>query len=173
VALVPGLDAKLFNLLGAVYRPFLAEEHADDMFAFLVTFLRTDGKDVIGYLTVGKGQHVQLALIPSATGQGFAEEALTALYQWYPFDSVGWTCHKDNLPSLRLLARMNGGIIKAEGDELTGRYWPGRMAPPEDRDRLTQAIAHAEPRYAVREILMTERRQEEREALARYVRDLN
>jgi len=164
LSLIPGVDTKMYQLMVALYTPFLTEEHLESMFQFIIAL-----KDKpIGFLSLGKSNFIQTALAPGYTGQGFGAETIRALLQWYPLDSIGWTTHPANIPSMTLLKNLGGGLLQSKGDSVTGRIWSGRAAPGEARNKLDTALGKADASYKkwVKEM---EGRKEEAAALKSYL----
>lgn len=159
----------MYRLMGDLYRPFLTDEHLESMFQFIVVL----GNKPIGFLSLGKSNCIQTALSPDHLGQGFGDETIQALLQWYPLDSIGWTTSKSNVPSLSLLLRLGGGVTSTQerGEKILGRCWPGRAAPAEARDKLISIIEKAQPGYK-KWVKEYESRKEEAKALRDYLKDL-
>ncbi|MUK90617.1 GNAT family N-acetyltransferase [Ornithinibacillus sp. L9] len=65
---------------------------------------------------------VGYGIIPSAQGKGFATEAVEALFKWaFSFDQVDKViakCHVDNIPSIRVLEKLQMVRQKQEGTML-------------------------------------------------------
>ncbi|PIS32147.1 hypothetical protein COT40_01595 [Candidatus Peregrinibacteria bacterium CG08_land_8_20_14_0_20_41_10] len=71
---------------------------------------------------------------------------------YHPFPKYGWTFHKANLPSLRLLEKFQGGVfektvLNKRRLEAEGFFRPSGMISPKMRAALAQLLSEAEIKF--------------------------
>lgn len=106
IILHPGIDALFFNLLSKLYSPFLSSAHLKDKFQY--TIFLNDYPFPIGFISASI--FIQIALIPSLQAQGVGELAVNEFARLTRLKRFGWSCKKENYPSLKLLSKLHGGI---------------------------------------------------------------
>ena len=112
IILHEGMDRKLYNLLSDMYDPFLSAQHLKDKFQY--TVFSDEHTYPIGILSVNKGKNtfMQIALIPDQQGKDIGRLALAELAKKTGLRRIGWTCEKNNYPSLKLLCSLGGGVTE-------------------------------------------------------------
>lgn len=120
---------------------------------------------VIGLKPVKKkgtlGGFIEVALVPEARGKGLGEASVRELLKKYPnVRNFGWTARKDNDASLRLLAKLDGGVfprtvhntrrVQAEG--MLRRDGP---APEKMRQALAQLLGDQANSHTMEPTTMT------------------
>ena len=103
IILKNGIDKKFYKLLSDLYNPFLSSQHLHDRFQYTVF-----GEGVsypIGLVSVNKGKNtfMQIALIPDLQASGIGRIVLSELIKATKLKRIGWSCEKNNYPSLKLL----------------------------------------------------------------------
>ena len=140
IVIVVGMDKKLYELLIKIYHPFLLPAHMEDKKQFLIVSVSEREAELLGCISIGGSNFIQIALAPGHTGNGVARIALDQLVQSVlPLKRIGWTAHRSNYPSLKLLQGLNGDIyencLKEPGRvKMEGFYRPGGEATLKMRD---------------------------------------
>lgn len=112
ITLKNGIDKKFYKLLSDLYNPFLSSQHLHDRFQYTVF---GDGVSYpIGLVSVNKGKNtfMQIALIPDLQASGIGRSVLDELVKLTGLRRIGWSCEKNNYPSLKMLCSLGGGITE-------------------------------------------------------------
>jgi len=154
ISLVEGIDKKLYGLLVELYAPFLARSHLSDRYQYIIMGTINGRSCPIGCLSQGKSDFIQVAVVPGYRGSGAAEAALEAMVVIrQPLKRVGWTSHRANYPSLRLLQRLKGGIFERcarnkKRVNMEGFYRPSGTATKSMRVALESILPRARDDYS-------------------------
>jgi len=110
ILLIEGIDTEFFNLLDALYKPFLSASHLKDKYKY--TIYDSNIRYPIGIISINKGKNtfMQFAVIPEMQGKGIAHIALDKIINISNIKKVGWGCKKSNYPSLKHLYNRKGGL---------------------------------------------------------------
>lgn len=101
VRLTPGVSDEMLALYPDAS---IVQNHQNDPLQYTIV---EKGKDV-GFVSIPEERNVLLALAPEARGRGLMDEALRKIIAQH--GELEWNVRPRNMASLRLLARMNGGI---------------------------------------------------------------
>jgi len=112
ISLREGLDKKLYKLLSDLYSPFLSAQHLKDRFQY--TIFDDSVPFPIGIVSVNKGKNtfLQIALIPDLQAAGVGRLVIDELVKETKLRRIGWSCEKNNYPSLKLLCSLGGGVTE-------------------------------------------------------------
>lgn len=107
------IDPTFFDLLINLYKPFLSPSFKKARFQYTV-FSNYNYPHPIGIIavdqTASNANFVEIALIPGLKEKYYSFLALQELFHTLSIDKYGWTVHKANLPSIKLLEKLEGGF---------------------------------------------------------------
>ena len=113
VELIKGIDNAFFDILILLYNPFLSSAYKKADIQYTVFSKKYNYP--IGIVALNKtkagGRFFEIALIPSVKGKFYSFLVINKFIKQHPFDKIGWTVHKANLPSIKLLEKLNGGFF--------------------------------------------------------------
>ncbi len=144
--IVSGHDDKLFGLLADLYEPFLLRSYMTERAQYMVLSRAANSFYSVGCISISRKGFAQIALAPEVSGKGLGWQAMQELVtKVSPRERVGWTAHRSNYPSLRLLWLLGGGInvkcldrkdrVNMEGFFRSQGEAPGRMRSSLETDR--------------------------------------
>lgn len=174
ITLKKGLDKKLYKLLSDLYRPFLSAQHLHDRFQY--TVFEDTIPYPIGLVSVNKGKNtfMQIALIPDLQASGIGRIVLDELIKATKLKRIGWSCEKNNYPSLKLLCSLGGGatensVKQKKKKTLEGFFYSDKPVSKKLREVATSQLQNAQREYKLwkQEIYM--RRTAELASLRRYL----
>lgn len=151
--IIPGYDSVLYDLLARLYEPFLGRSHMKDKKQYLILAKIKQYLHPAGCISLGRSNFIQIGLAPAFAGEGLARllimEFVTKIK---PLEKVGWTAHRDNYPSLKLLRLLKGGInercLKTKNRvNMEGFFRPQGAAPERMRLSLDVIIPQALENY--------------------------
>lgn len=153
IVVVQGMDKTFYELLIKIYHPFLLRSHMKDKRQFLIGSLCRGEMSLAGCISIGDSNFVQIALAPDNQGKGVARKALDMMVEnVLPLKRVGWTAHRSNYPSLKLLKDLKGGIyencLKNPGRvKMEGFYRPSGEATRKMQDALSRFLPISQEGY--------------------------
>lgn len=174
IILKNGIDKKFYKLLSDLYNPFLSSQHLHDRFQYTVF-----GEGVsypIGLVSVNKGKNtfMQIALIPDLQASGIGRIVLSELIKATKLKRIGWSCEKNNYPSLKLLCSLGGGVTENSVKQkkkktFEGFFYSDKPVSKKLREVATSQLENAQREYKQwkQEIYM--RRTAELTSLRRYL----
>lgn len=114
VELIKGIENDFFDILISLYKPFLSSAYKKADIQY--TVFSKNNNYPIGIVALNKtkagGRFFEIALIPSVKGKFYSFLVINKFIKQHPFDKIGWTVHKANLPSIKLLKKLNGGFFE-------------------------------------------------------------
>ena len=153
-----GIDPAFFDLLINLYKPFLGTTFKKAPVQYTV---RSKHKypHPIGFIAVNhspvNADFLEIALVPGLKEKYYSFLALQKLFQTLPVQKYGWTVHKANLPSIKLLEKLGGGFyektvknkkrIQAEGFFRVNGSQPVSQTM---RNALKELLPQAEEQFA-------------------------
>lgn len=115
VDFVEGIDNAFFDILADLYDPFLSTSYKRASIKYTI-FSKARPEYPIGIIalknTGGGACFIEIAVIPEAKGHGYSFLAITEFLRKHSHEKIGWTVHKANLPSIKLLKKLNGGFFE-------------------------------------------------------------
>ncbi len=110
-----GIDRELFHMLVGLYQPFLNKSYLNASVQYTV-FSKYKHDYPIGVIAINKSKRnarfVEIAIIPQLQSKYYSFLMMQKLMQLHPLDKYGWTSHKANLPSIKLLEKQDGGFFE-------------------------------------------------------------
>lgn len=136
-----GLDEQLFKLLNKLYRPFLSTRHLKDRFQF--TVFCDEAPFPVGIVSVNKGSDtfMQIALIPEMRGFGAGRTVIKLMIEETKLAKYGWTCEKNNYPSLKMLTSLGGGIFESSVRQKSKKTYEGFFYAEKETSRKMHGLA--------------------------------
>ncbi|MCX6579322.1 MAG: radical SAM protein [Candidatus Aminicenantes bacterium] len=178
IELKKGIDTVFFDLLAKLYKPFLSSVYKKARFQYTI-FSKVKYKHPVGLIAVNRttanANFIEIALIPDLKEKYYTFLTMNKLFQTLPIEKYGWTVHKANYPSIRLLERMSGGfyentIKNAKRIEAEGFFKVHQPAPKKMQDALKQLKPLAEGKF--REWLTDfNTRKNEKQELQKYLEE--
>lgn len=106
------------SLMHGLYSPFLNEGHNSDPYQYSIY----QNGCLSGFVQIGRPSKffIQLALGPGITNTGVGKNVIELIKRRFNFPQLGWTFHKDNYPSAKMLYNLGGGISHMDGDLYKG-----------------------------------------------------
>ncbi len=140
-SLQQGLDERLFKLMNRLYRPFLSTRHLKDRFQF--TVFCDEVSFPVGIVSVNKGSDtfMQIALIPELRGRGAGRAIIELVIRETGLEKVGWTCEKNNYPSLKTLVALGGGVFESSVRQKSKKTYEGFFYANKEVSRKMHAFA--------------------------------
>jgi radical SAM protein with 4Fe4S-binding SPASM domain len=115
VEFVENIDPVFFNILLNLYEPFLSASYKKADIQYTV-FSKNKFVYPIGIIALNKtnagGKFLEIALIPEFKGGYYSFLIINKFIKLHSFKKIGWTAHKANLPSIKLLKKLNGGFFE-------------------------------------------------------------
>jgi len=148
VRLEPKLDRRLYQMLIALYEPFLTGDPF--LGQGIEQYLARDGQgQVVGVASLDPHDFVQIALLPDRTGQGWGASLLVGLMRAHGKARVDLVTHRDNLPVFQMIQALGGGFYEKQ---LKAKVRKGFLrldeeASPGMRRALTRYLGEAGPGY--------------------------
>ncbi len=178
VQLEKGIDKIFFDLLIKLYNPFLGTSFKKDPIQYTI-FNKSKYPHPIGLVALKRtksgGCFFELALIPQVRGTSAAFLSINKFLSLHPEKKIDWTAHKANLPSIRLLQKLNGGFFEKTVQnkrriEAEGFFRPGSKVLKTMETSLLDMIPESETKY--REWLVTYKsRKQERANLDKFLEE--
>lgn len=134
ITLSAGIEPEFFKILSSLYAPFLSAAHLKDKFKY--TIYLDEYPCPVGFVSVSK--FLQIALIPSLHASGIGELVIRELIQETRLKRYGWTCKKENYPSLKLLSKLGGGISVNSATSKSKKTFEGFFYPDKSVSRVMQ-----------------------------------
>lgn len=136
-----GLDERLFKLMNRLYRPFLSTRHLKDRFQF--TVFCDEVPFPIGIVSINKGSDtfMQIALIPELRGRSAGHAIVELAVHETGLAKVGWTCEKNNYPSLKTLVSLGGGVFESSVRQSSKKTYEGFFYADKKVSRKMHAFA--------------------------------
>ena len=170
ITLSPGIENEFFKLLNTLYAPFLSAAHLKDKFQYTVYL--DNYPFPVGIVSASK--FVQIALIPSLHACGVGEMVIREFVRVTNQKRYGWTCKKENYPSLKLLAKLGGGIsvnsaTSKSKKTFEGFFYPDKAVSRVMQEQIKNALPESHSKYAewYKNIYLT--REHEFEVLHKYL----
>ncbi len=116
IELKNGIDNEFFDLLIELYRPFLGTSFKKVPTAYTV-FSKNKYKHPIGIIAIKKtktgANFLEIALIPDVRETYYSFLVFRKLISLHPkLEKLGWTAYKENLPSMKILKKLEGGFFE-------------------------------------------------------------
>jgi len=155
VNFVENIDPVFFDILINLYKPFLSASFKKANIQYTV-FSRNKYKYPIGIIALNKtsagGRFFEIALIPDLKGSYYSFLIMNKFINLHPFEKIGWTVHKANLPSIKLLKKLNGGFFEKtiknkKRIEAEGFFRPNNNVSNKMKDSLHSLIPESEMKY--------------------------
>lgn len=170
VTLSPGVENEFFKILNSLYAPFLSVAHLKEKYQYTVYL--EDYPFPIGIVSASK--FIQIALIPSLHAAGVGEMVIREFVRLTNQKRYGWTCKKENYPSLKLLSKLGGGIsvnsaTSKSKKTFEGFFYSDKAVSRVMQEQIKNALPETYDRYIEwhRDIYLT--RERELEALNKYL----
>jgi len=181
VELKEGIEDDFFDLLIDLYDPFLGSSFRNAKIAYTV-FSKNKYKHPIGIIALKEPSYanyfLEIAIIPQLKGKYYSFLILEKLSELHPkITKVGWTSHKANLPSMKVLQKLRGGFFedtvkRKRRKEGEGFYRVEGKATKKMRKSLNKQIQLTKPKFE--EWLKDyKERDEEQRKLKKYLEEYN
>ena len=114
IILKPGIDQEFINIMSKIYKPFINDAPPPDI---AYTIYLEDDTIPKGYVKMFQHDdesdilYIHLALIPDAKGKNIGYQAIRQIINITNREKYGYMVMNNNLPSLKLLYKLNGIII--------------------------------------------------------------
>jgi radical SAM protein with 4Fe4S-binding SPASM domain len=151
---IDGIESQFFDMLVALYRPFLSTSYRKAYIQY--TVLSKKYKYPIGIIALNKtksaGKFLQIALIPDVIGKFYSFQILNLFFKKHNFKKIGWTAHKANLPSIKLLQKLRGGffkktVIDKRRIEAEGFFRPNGTVSKSMQEALEKLLKESQQKY--------------------------
>lgn len=108
IMLVEIFDKKLLELFSKLYKPFTLSKHKTDQYQYIIY----EKKNVIGIVSYKQKSSsiMQILLWPTKQKKGIAQKIIKSLEEELKFKTLDWHSHKFNIPQLKLLKKLGGGL---------------------------------------------------------------
>jgi|GEM_PF-2030975 len=111
-----GINNEFFDLLIDLYRPFLGNSFKKVPTAYTI-FSKHKYKHPIGIIAIKNtktnANFIEISLIPQLRGGYYSFIVLRKLFLLHPeLKKIGWTSHKANIPSMKVLKKLRGGFFE-------------------------------------------------------------
>ncbi len=168
------IDPRFYNLLHKLYKPMLSKSHMSDKVQYTV-YLEGVSYPIAFYQINPYHKFCQIAVIPQMGGKNIAKQMILECAKRSKKDvgsTIGWACEAFNIPSLKLLHSLGGGIWQRPNpeemtrgtftlDKTEARVYRARLKEYIDNDKYNEQFDEWYQEYRNRD--------KEREALNKYL----
>lgn len=150
-----GIDIVFFDILLKLYKPFLSAAYKKAFIQYTVFSKKYPYP--IGIIALNKtksgGVFFEIALIPELKGKKYSSIIIEHLLKKHPLKKIGWTVHKANLPSIKLLQKLKGGFFEKTVKnkrriEAEGFFRPNAAVSASMRKALEKLLTESEHKYS-------------------------
>ncbi|MCK4764693.1 MAG: radical SAM protein [Candidatus Aminicenantes bacterium] len=170
------IENTFFDLLVNLYKPFLSTSFKNAHIRYTVLSKYKDSYP-IGIIAVKKtrsnANFLEIALVPGLKEKYYSFLILQKLIGNHSIEKYGWTAHKANLPSIKLLEKLDGGFYQdtvknKKRIEAEGFFRVNGPVPPKMKAALKELIPQAGEKFKLwlREF---DERKKEKQALKNYL----
>lgn len=155
VEFVERVDPAFFDLLLKLYDPFLSASYKKAAIQYTI-FLKNKYEYPVGIIALNKtragGNFLEIVFIPELKGGYLSFLVINKFIGLHPFNKIGWTAHKANLPSIKLLRKLNGGFFEKtvknkKRIEAEGFFRPNGHVSKKMKESLDALIPESETKY--------------------------
>ena len=141
-------DPKLVDLLYQIYYPFLLDSKSLRKFRFCELVYESKSDELIGYVTIFSKlkPFLDIALVPNVQNQGYGPKIIKYIMKYLKLDRILYTVNKSNLPSLKLLKKIDGGIFNEDKIHYYG-YYRTTGVSKNHKEYLDEPIKEAKSKY--------------------------
>lgn len=114
IILEEGLPNGYMNKMVKLFHPFI--HYVDPNPGKKVSYSARRGRAMLGSVSIkhtanGRNE-LGIVIMPHHQGKGLSKLLIELLMKKHPHSYYDWKCHHSNLPSLRLLQSLGGGLLK-------------------------------------------------------------